>query len=252
MMLSHSFVNETYEVLSVAPATLCASHRRIMDAATLKAELQKPGRSQSALARFMKLDAASVNRMCGGGPGRKISVEEAEQINAYLAGTARSGSLPAKTSMERLSSAPTLQLLPIRFRVQAGAWLQADIYATQDYGEGPIAADPRIAPKSQWLEEVVGESMNRVIQPGMLVHVIDAIHLEYSPRDRDIVVVERTRFQGSEIERSLKRVHISGGGVELRGDSTIAEFNEPMPIHGDNDDIEIRIAGWVRHAIVRL
>ncbi len=252
MMLSHSFVNEGYEVLSVAAADIPASHRGTMDAATLKAELQKPGRSQSALARFMKLDAASVNRMCGGGPGRKISVDEAELITAYLAGTARGGAAQPKTPMERLTSAPALQFLPIRFRVQAGAWLQADVYATQDYGDGPIPMDPRIAPQSQWLEEVVGESMNRVIQPGMLVHVIDAIHLEYSPRDRDVVVVERTRFQGAEIERSLKRVHINGGGIELRGDSTIAEFNEPISTNGDNDDIEVRIAGWVRHAIVRL
>jgi len=224
-----------------------------MDATWLKTELDKPGRSQSGLARFIGIDPASVNRMCGGGPGRKISADEADKIRVYLKGTEHWSPKPTSAApMERIHIAPLLQMLQIRFRVQAGAWLQADVYATQDYGGGPIPGDPRIALSSQWLEEVVGESMNRVIQPGMLVHVIDAINLEYSPRDRDIVVVERTRFQGAEIERSLKRVHMTVDGVELRGDSTIAEFNEPLSVEGENDDVEVRIAGWVRHAILKV
>lgn len=158
---------------------------------------------------------------------------------------------PDAGPMGRLNASPALRMLPIRFRVQAGAWLQADVYATQDYGEGPTAGDPRIAPESQWLEEVVGESMNNVIKPGWLVHVVDAVAIEYTPRDGDIVVVERTRHQGAEIERSLKRVHIKGRRIELRGDSSVAEFNRPLSVEGDGEDVEIRIAGWVKHSIQR-
>lgn len=54
----------------------------------LKEELEMPGRSQSALARFLGLSSAAiVNRMCTG--ERKISAVEADKIRAYLKGTAR-------------------------------------------------------------------------------------------------------------------------------------------------------------------
>jgi phage repressor protein C with HTH and peptisase S24 domain len=54
----------------------------------LKHELDRSGRSQSALARFMGFSSAAiVNRMVQG--KRDISAREADQIRAYLKGTAR-------------------------------------------------------------------------------------------------------------------------------------------------------------------
>lgn len=50
----------------------------------LKEALDMPGRSQSALARFMKIEASAVNRMCQG--TREIKVREAQQIASYLSG----------------------------------------------------------------------------------------------------------------------------------------------------------------------
>jgi phage repressor protein C with HTH and peptisase S24 domain len=65
--------------------------RLAIDPDWLKDELDLPGRSQSALARFLKLgSAAIVNRMCKG--TREISAKEADQIRAYLAATARPAS----------------------------------------------------------------------------------------------------------------------------------------------------------------
>ena len=251
MTYPHSSVNNVYEENSIARPWRGASHGVCMDAGWLKGELEKPGRSQAALARFMRLEQAIVNRMANG--KREIKAREADQIHAYLAGTERSTSDTKPATIARLNAAPGLQMLPIRFRVQAGAWLRADVYATQDYGEGPIPADPRIPAHAQWLEEVVGESMNNIIAPGLLVHVVDPITAGYTPRDGDLVIIERTRRQGAEIERSIKRVWRAGDGWEFRGDSSIAEFNDPIPlIAADNDDTdEVRIAGWVRHAIRR-
>jgi phage repressor protein C with HTH and peptisase S24 domain len=58
-----------------------------IDPEWLKGELAKPGRSQSGLARFMKLSSpAIVNRMAQG--VRDISAREADQIRAYLGATA--------------------------------------------------------------------------------------------------------------------------------------------------------------------
>lgn len=76
------------------------SDRFGIDADWLKAELAKPGRSQSALARFMKLTTpAIVNRMVQG--NRDISAREADQIRAYLAAT-------GGVSSEHLGNTPDL------------------------------------------------------------------------------------------------------------------------------------------------
>jgi transcriptional regulator with XRE-family HTH domain len=178
---------------------------------------------------------------------------------ARALGVNPSALLPDAASNQSLSwgerlvgGAPILQMLSIRFRTQAGAWLDADMYATQDYGEGPIPADPRIAPQHQWLEEVVGESMDLIIKPGSLIHVIDAISLEYSPRQDDIVVIERIRHQGSQIERSVKQVQITRAGPEFWGRSSNPIWNVPVKLGeglDEDETAEVRIAGWVRHAI---
>ncbi len=57
----------------------------IIDDARLKAELQKPGRSQSGLARYLGIDQAAVNRMVNG--KRDIKARELEKIGQYLADT---------------------------------------------------------------------------------------------------------------------------------------------------------------------
>jgi hypothetical protein len=245
MTLPHMPGQACYEVLSVADVCGAPSYVGAMiDAAGLKEELKKPGRSQSALARFMRLDQASVNRICAG--TRQIKLSEASQIEAYLKATSRGleAAMPP--------SAQAVQMLPIRHRVQAGAWLQADLYRHHDYGEGPIPADPRLPVESQWLEEVVGESMNRVLPSGALIHVFDAIAIDYTPRDGDLVVVERSRHQGREIERSVKQVRMHGRSIEFIGNSNLPEFNEPIPYReGSEDDVVVRIAGWVRHSILK-
>lgn len=75
-----------------------------IDADWLKAELAKPGRSQSALARFMKLTTpAIVNRMVQG--TRDISAREADQIRAYLAAT-------GGTSRPHIGNTPDLPPAP--------------------------------------------------------------------------------------------------------------------------------------------
>lgn len=53
--------------------------------AWLKNELDKPGRSQSGLARFMHMDASAINRLVNG--TRELKAREIEEIQAYLAET---------------------------------------------------------------------------------------------------------------------------------------------------------------------
>lgn len=228
---------------------------RGMDSDDLISALKERKVPHQAIADAIGRDRSAATKMLAG--SRSIKINEVEALKALLdkyEGVQRLSAGHEYVVAEAGSnyvSQPSLHFLPIRFRVQAGAWLQADAYATQDYGEGPIPADPRVSADAQWLEEVVGESVNRIVQAGMLVHVVDPVAVGYTPREDDLVIVERKRLQGREIERTLKKVRLGAQGWEFWGDSTFDEFNVPIRID-DELEGEVRIAGWVRHAIKRL
>lgn len=92
-----SFSRRVSELVYIGPCEEFASSRRMTDRLAidpqwLKAELNKTGRSQSALARRLGFSSAAiVNRMCAG--TREISAKEADQIRSYLEATA-SGKQP--------------------------------------------------------------------------------------------------------------------------------------------------------------
>lgn len=68
--------------------------------AVLKEELDRPGRSQSALARHMKMPASVVNRMANG--TRDIKAREVPAIQAYLDATPPSTPTLVERIKERL------------------------------------------------------------------------------------------------------------------------------------------------------
>ncbi len=155
-----------------------------------------------------------------------------------------------------ISPKQDLMLLPVRDRVQAGAWLAADDHRQDEPAKVPVARDPRYGHANQWLSEVVGDSVNQLrIFDGDLVHVVDTYDISYTPKTNDVVEVERLRFQGSERELTLKQVEVTPGGVLLWPRSTNPRWKEPLQLrHGveDHEDIEIRIRSLVVAVIRRL
>lgn len=143
----------------------------------------------------------------------------------------------------------TEKRLPIRGQVAAGAWLATDDIAQEEPVLAPALID---GDAPQWLERVNGDSMDRLIPPGALIHVLDAIALGYVPRHGDLVVVVRRRAQGAFLERSLKQIAINGAGaVELWPRSHNPRWSTPLsPIAGaeGNDDVVVEIAGKVVRA----
>ncbi|MCX7585044.1 LexA family protein [Phenylobacterium sp. 58.2.17] len=165
------------------------------------------------------------------------------------------GVSPPSVVEEAAQSAPTPRSpsgLPIRRRVQAGAWLQVDDVGQVEPKRYPASPDPRFPKAKQWLSEVVGDSMNALDNPGPimegdLVHVVDVIDSGYQPRPGDVVEAERIRFGGHEIEVSIKQVAFNDGRLELWPRSTNPAYREPLVISGGEDDDEttVRIAGFV-------
>jgi transcriptional regulator with XRE-family HTH domain len=140
-----------------------------------------------------------------------------------------------------------LQLLPVRYRVQAGLWYEIDAEEPPEQTTLGVLPDPRFAKAPQWLEKVVGDSVDVKIPPGHYAHVIDAIEIGYAPRDGDWVVVERRREQGGVRERTIKQVEVKNGTVKLWPRSRNPKWAEPLDLSAGagNGDIEVEIVGLV-------
>lgn len=159
------------------------------------------------------------------------------------------GAVPPRIA--HVTSAKIIPLfLPVRFKVQAGYWLEADA-EMQEFRDPPRAVmpDPRYSEWPQWLEEVVGDSANKRIAEGSFAHVVDAIEMGYSARDGDWVVVERRRGGGLLRERTIKQVAVtSANRVELWPRSTNPKWSSPVVLgaggRGD-EDMEVEIVGLV-------
>ncbi len=133
--------------------------------------------------------------------------------------------------------------LPIRFRVQAGSFYNVD-EADEPIGWARITADPRFPIAQQWVEEVVGDSIDRIYPSGSMLLVLDVVHAP-TLRLNQLVVVARS-IDGGMIERTVKRVVEIEGALYLVGESNNAKWNKPVRITGDDDShISISVAGIV-------
>lgn len=141
--------------------------------------------------------------------------------------------------------------LSIRHEAAAGNWLAIDELRDEPFGSAPTALVPEYAQYAQWLERVRGDSMDRLLPDGALVHVVDAIEMGYTPHTGDLVIATRTRAQGAFIERSIKQVAVTGAGLQLWPRSYNARWSEPLSLTEgvrENDDVEVAIVGKVVRA----
>jgi hypothetical protein len=136
--------------------------------------------------------------------------------------------------------------LAIRYRVEAGAWYEIDD-AQEPLGHQDVPSAPRFAEFKQWLEEVHGDSLDLLIRPGSLVHVVDALDLGYQPTHGDIVVVERRR--GGTRERTLKQVDVIGRKTMLWPRSSNPRWKDPLDLAGGlseaESEVEVEVVGLV-------
>lgn len=150
---------------------------------------------------------------------------------------------------ETLTRLP-LNTLSVRHQVQAGMWFEADMLSQVEDGPSfPVVPHPSFATSEQWLERVVGDSMNLMAPEGSFVHVVSMIGSGAYPKQDALVIVERIRAGGHLRERTIKQVNITpGGGIELWPRSTNPKWSEPLKIHEDTDTPEavtVEIVGLV-------
>lgn len=145
--------------------------------------------------------------------------------------------------------------LPIRYEAAAGAWAAVDEFADEAPTPETAAAidDPAFRGLPQWLERVRGDSYNLRIPDGALVHVVDAVALEYGPRSGDTVIVVRSRAEGAFRERTLKEVEVTRSGVKLWPRSHNPKWSAALDYTAGLRDAqfeEVRIEGLVIRAYI--
>jgi phage repressor protein C with HTH and peptisase S24 domain len=215
---------------SIATLRPARSYRIAMDAAWLKEELDKPGRSQSALARFMGLDPSAINRMCSG--SRQIKAAEADQIRSYLLATSRGDAPPSNG----VTLARTVQVVGI---VEAGAWREEDPLGAK-LGSVP-AVGSQGAGDGVFALKVAGNSMNRYYEDGSFV-IVQPWHGGPMPVGKR-VVVRRARRDGL-YEMTVKELVQGSNGLELWPRSDDPRHQTPVPFEGD-EAITVELVGRV-------
>lgn len=136
-----------------------------------------------------------------------------------------------------------LATVPIIGIVRAGAWQDADVGDSGLYEVVPAAPEEPAAWQYAFIVE--GTSLNRVAEPGSILICLDAVKSRVDIQDRDLVIVERSRFAGQMIERTGKRVRKVRDGFELWPDSDDPAHQEPMLLKAEPDGDEIRIVAKV-------
>jgi hypothetical protein len=143
--------------------------------------------------------------------------------------------------------------LPILFKVAAGAWHATDEVYDEPMGHAPAPRIPGYEKFPQWYELVEGDSFNKKIPEGALIHVVDAIAMGYAPKHDDIVVVRRSRAGGAFYERTVKQVAITPEGVLLCPRSYNPRWATPLNLSegiGEHEDVTVEIVGKVLRAYI--
>ncbi len=207
---------------------------RRMDAAWLKRELEKPGRSQSALARFLGVEHPSiVNRMVSG--QRQIKSHEADKIRAYLDATNRDPATLTPPS-QALTSYP---MLKVRGSVEAGSW--REVAYAESYDE-ELPAPKSIVDSGAYALKVLGQSMNKHYPDGSYV-VVQPWAGGPLPVGKH-VIIERERPDGL-VETTIKEmVRSSDGAIELWPRSTDPRHQVMVP-YDEAEGATVSIIGRV-------
>lgn len=128
--------------------------------------------------------------------------------------------------------------------VQAGAWR-----STEDSGAAVL---PDNVPTStefpaewQCAYVVVGQSLNKTAKDGDILICVDVIASGVDIEDGDLVIVERSRYSGQQIETTAKRIRKTISGFELWPESDRQEHQEPIALNGAEEGEEIRVAAKV-------
>lgn len=142
--------------------------------------------------------------------------------------------------------------LPVRGEVAAGRWLETapflDDLEVTDFIDG-LYVPPSMA---QWTYclRVRGTSINRIAPDGSFLVCLDVMS-GVEVQERDVVIVERIRDDGSLREVTAKRLIRQDGSLALMPESDDPLWQTVITIGSDpyQAEAEVRIVAKVKHVI---
>lgn len=137
--------------------------------------------------------------------------------------------------------------LPFMGEVAAGQWLDQETHCdVPSIKAAAIAPNPRWPADAQFVVSVRGTSIDAIVPDGAFLACVRTLPIRYQAQDGDLVIVERRRYGGSEIERTAKRFRWRGDVYELWPQSTDPS-HRPIVIDPTQPDeaTEVEIVGLV-------
>lgn len=131
--------------------------------------------------------------------------------------------------------------IPVTGFVEAGRWFDVE----NDLTVTPGIVVPALGNwPLDWQRAMIvqGNSINRLAAPGDILVCLDLIKSGVVMDPDDLVIVERSRFDGIMVERTAKRVRRTVAGWELWPESTDPAFQKPTILTDAADHEEIRVA----------
>lgn len=132
----------------------------------------------------------------------------------------------------------------VRGTIQAGSW--RDIDGAEDIDVDMIVpASPGYSVEFQKAYIVSGESLNKVASDGDIIVCLDLRASGVEIKDGDFVVVEKTRYDGQQIERTAKRYRKTLSGAELWPESNHPDHQKAISVDDCAEHETITIIGKV-------
>lgn len=141
--------------------------------------------------------------------------------------------------------------IPILGEVAAGMWLETGALDGFESSRGvvPLPVLPDFPSDASFALVVRGTSINRIADDGDILICIDIAKTGISPRDGDLVIVERLRGQEGLREVTAKRFRIADSGYQLWPESTDERWQSPLVIGDLEGDDCVRIIARVQFAM---
>jgi SOS-response transcriptional repressor LexA len=146
-------------------------------------------------------------------------------------------------NLERIAS--PIGAVPVTGKVAANTWLSVE---DMDFGYDDIEYVPSASGypvELQFALKVEGNCLNKIANHGDRLICLDIAKTGIQTEDGDLVIVERSRFEGQMIERTAKRLRRTADGYELWPESTDPAHQEPITLRRSDTGDDVRIIGKV-------
>jgi hypothetical protein len=200
----------------------------------LKRGLQQPGKSNAGLAKVLGCDPSIVSKMVTG--KRQIKAIELPVIASYL-GVPEPRSVYNDDGPPRPEAHLTTLTVPVTKIASGGVWREVGALAVHDRAMIPSVPNPKLAGLKQYAVRVEGSDTNRIFLEGDYAIFVPFAAVRESPRDGDLVEVERRRGQLK--ETTIRRVRIIGQEMQLWPESNAPEWQRPDTFKQGKADTEI-------------